>query len=26
MTEPLEKGINGIAGIKNITSSSSNGT
>ncbi len=26
MTEPLEKSINGIAGIKNITSSSSNGT
>ena len=26
ITEPLEKSINGIAGIKNITSSSSNGT
>ncbi len=26
ITEPLEKAINGIAGIKNITSSSSNGT
>jgi multidrug efflux pump len=26
VTEPLEKSINGIAGIKNITSSSSNGT
>src|SRR5687767_15247228 len=25
ITEPLEKAINGIAGIKNITSSSSNG-
>jgi multidrug efflux pump len=26
ITEPLEKAINGIAGIKNITSSSSNGS
>lgn len=26
ITEPLEKAINGIAGIRNITSSSSNGT
>src|SRR5688500_1374204 len=26
ITEPLEKSINGIAGIKNITSSSSQGT
>jgi multidrug efflux pump len=26
ITEPLEKAVNGIAGIKNITSSSSNGT
>jgi len=26
ITEPLEKAINGIAGVKNITSSSSNGT
>ncbi|MBL7763196.1 MAG: efflux RND transporter permease subunit, partial [Chitinophagaceae bacterium] len=26
ITEPLEKSINGIAGIRNITSSSSNGT
>ncbi len=26
ITEPLEKAINGIAGIKNMTSSSSNGT
>src|SRR5690606_38000520 len=26
ITEPLEEAINGIAGIKNITSSSSNGT
>ena len=26
ITEPLEKVINGIAGIRNITSSSSNGT
>ena len=26
ITEPLEKSINGIAGIKNITSTSSNGT
>src|SRR5688572_12124292 len=26
ITEPLEQAINGIAGIKNITSSSSNGT
>lgn len=26
ITEPLEKSVNGIAGIKNITSSSSNGT
>jgi len=26
ITEPLEKAINGIAGIKNITSTSSNGT
>ena len=26
VTEPLEKSINGIAGIKNITSTSSNGT
>src|ERR687897_46926 len=26
ITEPLEKAINGIAGIKNITSSSSQGT
>ena len=26
LTEPLEKAINGIAGIKNITSSSSNGS
>src|SRR5215467_14447354 len=26
VTEPLEKSINGIAGVRNITSSSSNGT
>ena len=26
ITEPLEKAINGIAGVKNITSSSSQGT
>jgi multidrug efflux pump len=26
ITEPLEKAVNGIAGIKNITSSSSNGS
>lgn len=26
ITEPIEKAVNGIAGIKNITSSSSNGT
>jgi multidrug efflux pump len=26
ITEPLEKAINGIAGVKNITSTSSNGT
>src|SRR5215475_5125808 len=26
ITEPLEKSINGIAGVRNITSSSSNGT
>ncbi|MBL7733281.1 MAG: efflux RND transporter permease subunit [Chitinophagaceae bacterium] len=26
ITEPLEKAVNGIAGVKNITSSSSNGT
>src|SRR6478752_10725386 len=26
ITEPLEKAINGIAGIKNITSSSNNGS
>ncbi len=26
LTEPIEKAVNGIAGVKNITSSSSNGT